>query len=194
LDRQREQALVNAAKHGDAEAFTALYHAYADLVYRHLYYRTFRREVAEDLTADVFVRILEGLPSYEERDIPFMVWVYRIAHARLVDYYRRGRQRYEHQDVDTLQMSIEHSLDDALSATQEAELVQKALRYLSPHQQQVIILRFIEGHNLATTAQILGITVGAVKAAQFKAIQRLSQLLKSSTKPNEQTGLMGESI
>jgi RNA polymerase sigma-70 factor, ECF subfamily len=188
MERQREQRLVSAAQQGDAQAFTELYHAYVDVVYRHIFYRTMVAEVAEDLTADVFMRVYEGLPSYQQRDLPFMMWVYRIARARLVDYYRRGRQRFPHENVDTLQIGVEHTLDDSITATQQAEQVQQALQHLTDHQQQVIILRFIEGHDLATTAKILDISVGAVKAAQFKAVQKLSQLL------NEPVGIIGQDV
>jgi RNA polymerase sigma-70 factor (ECF subfamily) len=66
-----ERRWIARARKGDPEAVAALYQHYADGVYRYLLYRVGDAELAEDLTADVFLRMIEDLPRYEERGLPF---------------------------------------------------------------------------------------------------------------------------
>mgnify|MGYP005846714475 CR=1 FL=1 len=173
----RERELIQAAQQGDADAFATLYRAYVDKIYRYIYYRVDTVEAAEDLTSDVFMRMLEGLPTYEDRSVPLLVWLYRIAHARVVDHYRRTRRTTRETPIDELELSDEPDMDAPLLAAYNSEQIGAALRTLTNGQQQVIILRFIEGHNLERTARLLGKTVDAIKAMQYRALQALGQAL-----------------
>jgi RNA polymerase sigma-70 factor (ECF subfamily) len=195
VDREREVALIKAVQNGNPEAFAELYNANVDRVYRYIYVRVGSAEVAQDLTGDVFLKVLETLPTYQVRDIPLLGWMYHIAHSQVVDYYRRGRQKFPHFDIDYVSAHTEDNVDDALQFEQESKRLERALRQLSPDQQQVMILRFIEGHNLETTAQLLNKTVGSVKVIQFRATQRLAQLLddKEFSHP-EQLGILGSGL
>jgi RNA polymerase sigma-70 factor (ECF subfamily) len=171
VERKREQALIRLAQRGDTQAFAQLYRAYVDNIYRYIYFRVNAIPVAEDLTADVFMKALEGLPRYQDRAVPFLGWLYRIAHARLVDYYRRSRQ---HEDIDALELGIVQDLDAPLMA----EHVRTALHTLTDEQQQVVILRFVEGRSLQETAELLGKTEGAIKTMQHRALQSLARALQ----------------
>src|SRR5258708_3512513 len=111
VDHKREKINIEAAKRGDAEAFAELYNAYVDQIYRYVYYRVSTVAVAEDLTADVFLRVLEGLPAYEDRSMPILSWMYRIAHARALNYFRDARNRLPHEDLDVLKIRVEDDAD-----------------------------------------------------------------------------------
>ena len=83
------QGLVERAQGGDREAFGDIYERLAPKVYSYLYHHTNgRAQVAEDLSEEVFVKVLEKLRNYQDRGLPFVSWVYRIAHNHLVDYFR----------------------------------------------------------------------------------------------------------
>jgi RNA polymerase sigma-70 factor, ECF subfamily len=179
VDRKREQALINASQQGDTEAFTELYYAHVDQVYRYIYYRVESVPVAEDLTADVFTRALESLPTFEDRSIPMLAWLYRIAHARVIDYYRRARHTRNHEDIEAIEVTVEYDLDGGLMAEHRQDAVQAALRTLNDEQQQIIILRFVEGHSLEATAELLGKTVSSVKSQQYRAVRALGRALSS---------------
>src|SRR5579859_224237 len=94
--------LIIAAQNGDANALAALYDAYADRIYRYVYYRVDSRETAEDLTAEVFLCLLEGLSTYETRQRSILAWLYRVAHARLIDHYRLTTRRGTTQNIERL--------------------------------------------------------------------------------------------
>jgi RNA polymerase sigma-70 factor (ECF subfamily) len=177
VDIKREQSLIRAAQQGNEAAIAGLYDAYADLVYRYISYRVNGVEVAKDLTAEVFLRMVEGLPAYEDRGRPFMSWLYRIAHARLIDYYQECSRAGQSQDIETVELSVDDDLDGTLMTTYRQQTVRAALRHLTDEQQKVIILRFLEGRNLQETADILSKAVGAIKVMQYRALQTLSRVL-----------------
>ncbi len=175
VNRQRERALIQAAQQGDSRAFASLYRAYVDKIYRYIYYRVDSTETAEDLTSEVFLRMLEGMSTYQDRAVPLLVWLYRIAHARVIDHYRRSRRTNE--NIEKIELGVDVDLDGPLVSAYRTGQLQEALLTLTDGQRQVIILRFIEGYNLETTARILGKTVDAVKAMQYRALQALGQAL-----------------
>jgi RNA polymerase sigma-70 factor (ECF subfamily) len=88
VDRVEEKRLLQAARGGDRDAFATLYRANVQTIYRYIAYRVNDTQLAEDLTGDVFIRALQSMASYKDQGKPFKAWLYRIAHARVVDHYR----------------------------------------------------------------------------------------------------------
>jgi RNA polymerase sigma-70 factor, ECF subfamily len=177
VELKQERQLILAAQRGDEQALGRLYDAYVDRIYRYIFYRVSNQETAEDLTSDVFLRVVEGLPGYQDREVPFLAWLYRIAHARLIDYYRQTNRRGSHQDIESVNLQLEDDLDGVLMTAYHQEKVREALRSLTDDQQRVVHLRFMEGYNLQETADALGKTVGAVKVMQHRALESLSRAL-----------------
>ncbi len=179
MDFKQEKALIEAAQHGDENAYAELYDAYFKSIYRYIFYRVNVRDVAEDLTSEVFVRVVEGLPSYVHRGVTFLAWLYRIARARLADYFKRLSRNGEPQDIDSMDLSVEEeALNERLMTTYFERIVQGALTGLSADQQQVLLLRFIEGYDVQTTADLLGKPAATVSVIQHRALQALNQGLK----------------
>ena len=89
-----ESSLIARAKCGDADAISALYERYAPQIQRYIASRLSDPVLAEDVCADVFVKVLESLSRYEDRGWPFSAWLYRIAYARTVDVLRQSRRRH----------------------------------------------------------------------------------------------------
>jgi len=182
VERQREQALIRAAQRGDQNAFAALYRAYVDKIYRYILFRVESAQTAEDLTAEVFLRMVESLPSYEDRNTPLLIWLYRIAHARIVDHYRRYKRTAEQASLDSedsVEIRAELDLDSALITEYRTDQLRAAISRLTDAQRQVIVLRFIEGYSLESTARVMEKTVDAVKALQYRALQALAAALQA---------------
>jgi RNA polymerase sigma-70 factor (ECF subfamily) len=173
----QEQDLIRQAQTGQTQAFDVLYRRHVDRIYRYIYYRVESPTTAEDLTADVFLRALESLPAFEDRAVPLVSWLYRIAHARIIDHYRRTRRNGNFDNIDKIEIGSDEDIDLSLMADHQAGAVHEALTTLTPEQQQVIVIRFLEGCSLEKTSEILGKTVGAVKALQHRALQNLSKAL-----------------
>ena len=81
-----DQALIERAQQGDPEAVAGLYRQHVQAIARYIAYRVPEAQVVEDLTAEVFLRMVEGLPGYRWTGAPFEAWLYRIAAARVADY------------------------------------------------------------------------------------------------------------
>lgn len=179
MDLQNEHKLIHAAKNGDSDAMAALYDAYVDRIYRYILYRVDNTDVARDLTSEVFLRLVRSLHSFQPRETPLLSWLYRVAHARVVDYYRRNDRAREYVSLDFLDRhpSDDDDLETDMMRNHEHQSVVAALKKLTPEQQQVILLRFSEGLDLQQTAEALGKTVGAVKVMQHRAVQALRRAL-----------------
>src|SRR5215475_6172798 len=89
-----ESAMIARAKAGDPDAISALYERYAPQIQRYIASRLGDPVQAEDVCADVFVKVLESLGRYEDRGWPFSAWLYRIAYARTVDVLRQASRRH----------------------------------------------------------------------------------------------------
>ncbi len=180
MDRAEEQRLLAAAQRGDAEAFAALYRANVQAVFRYITYRVNDHQLAEDLTGDVFTNALKGIAAYQDRGKPFVAWLYRIARARVIDHYRRQDRRPAESDIEAEPLSVETDLDRSMLRQQAAKALRLAIADLTDEQQQVIILRFIEGYRTEAVAKLMGKQPNAIKALQFRALRSLGNRLRRS--------------
>lgn len=187
MNRAEELRLLRQAQRGDGEAFAALYRAHVQAIYRYVAYRVNDSHMAEDLTADVFTKALQSLGRYEDQGKPFVAWLYRIARARVIDHYRRTDRRPAESDVEDEPLPIDPDMDAPMIRRQAAQALRAAIAELTDDQQQVIILRFVEGHRIETVAQLLGKQPNAIKALQHRALRALANRL-------ERTGLDIESL
>ena len=187
-DHGGEARLVARAKRGDKQAVGELYQRHVDMIYRYTYARVRDAIVAEDLTAQVFLKALEGLSHYEHTGVPFRAWLYRIAHARTVDYWRKQQRRQEVELMETL--PARGPLPEEIVATRsEWDTAVALMGQLTDDQRDVLVLRFIEQMSLAEVAETMNKTVGAIKALQHRALASLARLQGPQiTLPSEQDG------
>lgn len=171
-----EERLIQRAQADDPEAVSRLYRRHVESIYRYIHLRVGRQDLAEDLTGDVFVRALEALRTYQYRGVPFSAWLYRIAHDRVVDYYRREARREEDVMVEEPQ-DAERGPASTLEAGLARERLGKALRRLTPDQQMVISLKFGEDMTNVQVAELMDKTEGAVKSLQHRALASLKRLM-----------------
>lgn len=164
--------LVSRAKAGDAEAFGALYDAYAERVYRFLLIRVGQPADAEDLLQQVFLRVIESLPRYEQRGLPFGAWLFRIARNAAIDF---GRARRITGRLDPADAWAVDPLEPAELVERAAELaaLRTALDALSSEQRDVIVYRFFAGLSHAEIGALVGKREGNVRVIQHRALDAL---------------------
>lgn len=175
-----EAALVKRAADGDADAFGALYLRHLDAIYRYVRFRVGNARDAEDLTEQVFLKAWEALPNYRQRGLPFASWLYRIAHNTVVDFHRRPSPEVPLAAADHPVAGSGSQGPGALETViQESEVtaLADAIRKLPEEQQQVIVLRFIEGLSHAEVARIINKSQGACRVIQHRALSALHRLL-----------------
>ena len=170
--------LLNRAKAFDAVALSTLYDRYESRIYNYIYHRVGDAQVAEDLTAQVFLRMLEAIHNENAWRSSFSGWLYRIAHNLVIDHYRRQARQAHISLDDAPTMPAEDA--DPLQAAEwqlQQEHLRKAINRLTEEQAQVVSLRFLEGLSISEVAKVIGKTEGAVKALQYRAIVSLRRLL-----------------
>ena len=167
-----DEALVRAAKSGDASAFGELYERYRDPIYRYCLSRTGTAHEAEDLTSDVFVKALQSIDRYQERGLPFVAFLYRIARNAAIDRSRTLKQPLSVDELVTEPASRQNVEADAALAVDRSILL-AALTKLKTEHRDVIVMRFIEGYSALEVATALGKTEGAVRTLQHRALERL---------------------
>jgi RNA polymerase sigma-70 factor (ECF subfamily) len=165
-----------AARAGDEAAFLAVYRTYAPAVYRFCRARAPHPADAEDLLQQTFLRVVEALPRYEDRGLPFGAWLFRIARSVTVDQHRRRRD-----DV-SLEIETERATaaaDAPAHDLAERELLRAALAALTPDQREVVRLRFFADLSARETGLLLGRDEAAVRALQWRALAALRRVLDS---------------
>lgn len=173
------ELLRRAQESGDPEAFDGLYLLYADRIFRFLLGRVKKREVAEDLTSQVFIRLIERIGQYDVADADnvaiFSAWLYRIARNIKNDAYRSA-QRTDTIPIESVeQKSTGKRIISEVEKRLDLQRILDRLQTLTELQQDVIVLRFIEELTIAETATVMNKSEGAVKTLQYRALENLRQ-------------------
>ena len=178
-DDPEQQALLEKARRADTVALGEIYDQYADKIYAYIYHRVGQAELAEDLTGQVFMRMLEAIHSGQAWRTSFSGWLYRIAHNLVIDHYRR-RSRASFVDIDEVPPISETDGEPSRSvqASMDRESLQAALSQLTEDQAQVITLRFLEELSIAEVATIMERNEGAIKALQYRAVIALRRIMQ----------------
>jgi RNA polymerase sigma-70 factor (ECF subfamily) len=166
------QNLVERAQGGDGAAFAALYDVFAPRVYRFFRFRVSAAEAAEDLTQRVFLKMIEQLPNYEARGIPFAAWVFRVARNAWIDEDRRTHRSVPLEAL-AEKPSETDSPDVLAAAALESDMLRGAIATLSPDQREVIACRFFAGLSPRETAAQMGRSEGSVRVLQHRALAAL---------------------
>ena len=173
-----EQQIVVRAKRYEEDAFGEIYDRNYQRIFTYIYYRVDDTLLAEDLAAETFVRALQSIHAFRFKGVPFSAWLYRIAGNLVIDHFRRMRPTFS-LDSEAGAMIQDRSQDTQSNffQTMEIEELRIALKYLTEEQQQVVILRFVDGLTSGEVADIMGKTEGAIKALQHRAIVALGRIL-----------------
>ncbi|HEX8967091.1 MAG TPA: sigma-70 family RNA polymerase sigma factor [Chloroflexota bacterium] len=162
----------------DANAFGELYDLFVERVYRYLYFRTGRHTEAEDLTEQVFLKAWEAIDRYRWQGRPFLAWLYRLAHNTHIDHVR-GQKPTTSLTNDERPIEVaSRAAAVELSRTLDADLLARALDELTPDQQQVIVMKFLEGLDNQQIAHTMDKREGAIRALQMRALMSLRRVLE----------------
>jgi RNA polymerase sigma-70 factor (ECF subfamily) len=168
-----DQKLVERCVRGDTEAFGVLYDRYTSKIYRFIYYKTFVRETAEDITSDVFHKAFERLHSFDTTKGTFSAWIYRIARNAVIDHYRTQKKNIPIEDVFDL-LSENRTIEEHDALTTLAR-VEEYLKTLPSRQREIITLRIWEELSYKEIADIIGGTEDSAKMAFSRAIRELRE-------------------
>jgi RNA polymerase sigma-70 factor, ECF subfamily len=162
----------------DPDAFGELYDRFVERVYRYLYFRTGTHPEAEDLTEQVFLKAWEAIGRYRWQGRPFLAWLYRLAHNAHIDYVRSRKPTTSlNNDERPLELASPAAAVE-LNRALDAEVLARALGELTPDQQQVIVMKFLQGLDNEQIAQTLDKREGAIRALQMRGLMSLRRVLE----------------
>ena len=173
-----ERATVDRARAGDQQALADIYDWYMPRVFRYAMARLGNQHEAEDLTEEVFLKMLGAIGDFRWREVPFSSWIFRIAHNCIATHFRKVAQRGGGTaELSEDMIDVRHDLSLAVEERITMEEVRVATLRLPDAQREVIALRFAVGLSIADTAKALGKREGNVKALQHKAVAKLQKML-----------------
>lgn len=177
-DIAAEDALLDRARRGDQRAVMEIYEGYFQPIYQFLRLRTDDAALAEDIAANVFVKLIQALRGRNAPSHSLRGWLFRVARHELARQWGRDK-RYATSALEEWESNLP---DDADIESQyirrlDANRARRALRMLTPEQQEVLILRFSQALSLEETADVMGKNIGAIKSLQTRAIQTLRGVL-----------------
>ena len=177
--------IIIRAKQGNPEDIGMLYTYYHQSIFRYLFYRTGDLHAAEDLTGDVFLRMVQGLPSIQLETVPLQAWLFLVARNLAVDYFRR----VDHHPYVTLDENLDGDdldLDNEIESRLTSEALAQAVANLDDLQRDVLILRFIEGLPINRVAMVLHKSQDSIKSLQRRGLVTLRRLFERLEVDREQ--------
>ena len=176
-----EAQLLEQARRFDPDALRALHDRLYEPVYRYVHFKVSDPQASEDLTSEVFLRMLEALKKGKTWKTTPDAWVFGIARNVVADHYRTANRRTEVTLDEHLAMPDENSPTQQFIVAEQHHKLAQALTSLTDEQRDVILLRFIEGLSINDVAEVLNKTPGAIKGLQHRALRVLSEVMGTSS-------------
>ena len=176
-----DRVLLQLAKNNDLDALEIIHDRYFSMLYKYALYRVNDPLTAEDITSEVFTRLIETLRSSFKKPRDLRRWLYGVAHNIVADYQRR-QYRHNVSDLDdepNVFSDENHNPVSLLEGSLQVEALHSALSKLKQDQREVLALRFGAELSIKETAKTMAKSISAVKVNQFRALAALKELLES---------------
>lgn len=169
-----EQKLLQAASELNTKALAEIYDIFSPGIYRYAMRLLGDVTIAEDCVSETFARFLKSLQERRGPRDNLQAYLYRIAHNWIVDHYRKDGNTVELSDV----LRSEADVPEVEAAKHiRQEQVREAIRQLTPDQQRVILLKYLEDWSNEEVARAMKKPIGAVKSIQHRALKSLYRFL-----------------
>jgi len=172
----QEKIVFLKLRSGDSDAFAFFYDKYVTKIYRFVFFKVSSKQVAEDLTQDIFLKIWQYLVD-KKHIKSFEAFIFRIARNTVIDYYRKASRQelpLEHvveKDDDTTEDLIT-SLDQSLETTQLLEKIKS----LKPEYQEVLLLRYVEDLSIEDISQVIEKDKNNTRVTIHRALEKLKRI------------------
>lgn len=170
---QSESQIIQACQAGHMEVFVTLYDTYVEKIYKFLYFRTFQKELTEDITSQVFLQAMTKINSFDVNKGKFQSWLYQIARNLLIDEYRKRKPTDDIQTYYDIAGSI--NIENEIDQTLRNEALQKLLKTLPEDAQELVTMRLWDELPYAEIALVTGKTEGSLKMQFSRIINKLQE-------------------
>lgn len=173
MDMSSDAALIEQAKN-NPELFGLLYEKYSERVFHYFYFHVnFRRDVAEDLRQETFLKAFSKLPTFHfsQNISSYLTYLLTIAHNLLVNYYRDSQNMISLDD----QPELADSVTTSIEANLDLDVIKKVVQELPVYEREIFLLRYEIQLSITEIAQAIQKTENAVKILLSRARKRMAQ-------------------
>lgn len=179
MDRDKK-LIRRIKKKSDKAAANELISTYYKEIYAYVYKQTMDKELAMDLTQEIFISILKSIYSYDEKKASFRTWLYRIATYCLVDYYRSKSYKYISMIVPIEEIDIYHEeeLEIAMEDKEDVERIICIVNSLDALSQQIFRLKLFADYTFLDISKVLDIPESTAKTRYYSMIKKIRRAFK----------------
>lgn len=159
-------------------AFALLYRRHYDAIFKYCAHRLFDRHLAEDMTSQVFLKVVEKFHSFEGSERQFRNWLYIIATNVVNQHLRKSARQKVSLKILEEQSNIKNSPSE--DCTVKLVILKRAMLTLRPRYQTIITLRFFENMKLTEIAEVLGSSPGTIRSQLARALAKLRKKMLPS--------------
>jgi len=170
-----EKIIIEQVRQGNQHAFARIYKTYEEPIYRFIYFRVGGKEIAQDLTSEVFLKILDFLKNKETKIDNFRAFIYKTASNLVTDFYRLKKITVSLDE--TREIFLPSNLEESVDKNIQFEEIKKYFSQLKPEYREPVLLHYFEGLPYKDIAEILGETEANVKMRSHRGIKILKNLL-----------------
>jgi len=171
-----ELVTIEAAKH-NPDQFAPLYNKYYKQIFNYVYQRMDSKDSAFDVTGQVFLKAMLNLEKYQFKGVPFVSWLYRIAHNEMMQLFRTEKGKKSiNADIGDLRFICDESEEPFFEEYIPA--IKKLIKELNEQDLQLVELRFFEKRPFREIAEILEITEVNAKVRMYRLIEKLKKSLR----------------
>ncbi|GHU43456.1 ECF RNA polymerase sigma factor SigW [Clostridia bacterium] len=161
-------------KNGNRIAADTLIRRYYDEIYRYVYRQTMDKDIAMDLTQEIFISMLSTIAHFDGKKAGFRTWLYKIATNKTVDYFRsRAVHRKQILVIDDLELADE---TDFIHQLEDADLVEQIMEYINElpaELQQIFRLKLYSEYTFTEIAELLSMPESSVKSKYYRLLRTL---------------------
>ncbi|MBC8399759.1 MAG: sigma-70 family RNA polymerase sigma factor [Flavobacteriales bacterium] len=168
-----ENDIVEAAKK-DPKQFEALYKKYYEQIFRYIHQRMDDKEMAFDITSQVFLKAMINLPKYKYKGVPFSSWLYRIA---MSEVYQSFKDKKSTRTVNVDTSNVEDIIDE-VEQDNTGEMRQALIEVIGDLPEielQIIEMRYFEKRSYREIGDILGMTENNAKVRAYRIVEKLKK-------------------
>lgn len=186
-----DRTLAAACRTGDETAWSALVDRYGRRVYGIAYHFTLRKEDAEELSQEIFLKVFENLHRFDGQ-YAFGAWIVSLARNLCIDQYRRRKREksFVHVSDDSVMPLLPDTDDPARNALhkERTKLLFEAIAELPEELSEILILRDLDGLAYEEIGAALDLPDGTVKSRLFRARAETAKIIRRKTETRNRPG------
>lgn len=146
-----------------------IYQEYYQKVFSYINYRINSFHDAEDITEDVFVKVVNKIDTFDESKASLSTWIFNIARNTLIDHYRTNHENMELID------NYDYFEEESGLGVEDLDTLTNAIKHLSKEEQEIIVLRYYEDYSLKEIAQKMNLSYGVTKLRHNHALKQIEK-------------------